>query len=498
MNMRIVILILIGLLVTAVAASAGCVGQAGPSVTPKPAPTESRIPKPESFVPDADTVVIGRVVEGLPPIQEGQNIYRDWVVEVESYVVNPLPDASLKVRILEQSGKMPVKGVHLREGEQLLLFLKTQDDHFTLLGGLMGAKYVIEDDKLRFSMYAFSPWEPLDETIARVKAVAKTWAGEELTEERRAEVIGIALDDPGIKDYLTGKDYEIGSVAPYRGEIVTGEIRYLVSISIPQRHQPELELAVVVNVTLCRVDETFVNLYATELSEKERNQVLQIALADRTVQELIGDRGYKVANINKGSCQETRDGKTSFYIFPKVELWLQPTLSENLEVYVNLGQKKVVKIFTESHLSPTPLESTASDRDFTLTLRILKTDYRVGEITEAILTLSYTGDQPVELTSPGGQYFDLLIRDGQGNIVYHWERQKYGPPPPLLPTVRETIAPDQSITRHLEFTIPQAGTFYIRGRNFGGWDYGQVLAAYPDGSGYGLYIETPFVLITAC
>jgi len=115
---------------------------------------------------------------------------------------------------------MPVKGVHLREGEHLLLFLKTQDDHFTLLGGLMGAKYVIEDDKLRFSMYAFSPWEPLDETIATVKAVAKTWAGEELTEERRAEVIGIALGDPGIKDYLTGKDYEIGSVAPYRGEIV--------------------------------------------------------------------------------------------------------------------------------------------------------------------------------------------------------------------------------------------------------------------------------------
>lgn len=75
-----------------------------------------------------------------------------------------------------------------------------------------------------------------------------------------------------------------------------------------------------------------------------------------------------------------------------------------------------------------PLESTASDRDFTLTIHIPKTDYQVGEIAEATLTLSYNGDQPVELTSPGGQYFDLLIRDGQGNIVYHWERQEYGPP----------------------------------------------------------------------
>lgn len=102
----------------------------------------------------------------------------------------------------------------------------------------------------------------------------------------------------------------------------------------------------------------------------------------------------------------------------------------------------------------------------------------------------------MELIAPGGQYFDLLIKDGRGDTVYHWERQEYGPPPPLLPTVRETIVPGQSITRHLEFTIPQAGMFYIRGRNFGGWNFGQVLAMYPDASGYGLYIDTPFVLIT--
>lgn len=315
-------LIVVGIVATisAFLLSAGCTKQAGPSVTSKPTPPPSEeawIPEPEPFVPSADTAVIGRVVEGLPPIPEGNSIYRDWVVKVENYVVNPLPDASLKVRILEQSGGFPVKGVHLGEGEYLLLFLKRQDDHFTLLGGLMGAKYIIEDGKVRFGMYAFSPWKPLDEVIARVKAVAETWTGEKLTEERKAEVTGIALDDPGISKYLTGKGYEIGSVAPYHGEIVPGEIRYLVSISIPDQRRPESELAVVVNVTREKVDKTFVNLYATELTETEKNQALQIALADRTVQGLIGDRGYKVANINKGSWQETHGERPLFTSFPR-------------------------------------------------------------------------------------------------------------------------------------------------------------------------------------
>jgi len=62
---------------------------------------------------------------------------------------------------------------------------------------------------------------------------------------------------------------------------------------------------------------------------------------------------------------------------------------------------------------------------------------------------------------------------------------------------KETINPGQSITKSLEFSLPKAGTFYIEGRNFGGWDYGQVLASYPDGSGYGLYIDTPFIVINA-
>jgi len=471
-----------------------------PLVTARPAAVSSEedwITKPEYFAPNADTIAIGRVIEGLPPVEKDNSIYRDWVFEVGSYVVNPLPDTSIKVRILEQSGMMPVKGVHLKEGEYLLLFLNKQDDHFTILGGLMGAKYIIDDGRIRYGMYGYSPWEPLDEAVARIKAVAETWADEELTPERKAEIIGIAMNYPGISEYLAGRNYET-EVGPYTRGIEPGVIRYMVSIYLREEPGINQDLRVVVNATKQNVEDIIFNVIEHRLTEEEENQALQIALADGTVQELIGGRGYKVApDIIRDGWQETREGEAYFYIFPKVELWLQPTISDILEIYVDLNQKKVVKIFTESHLSPMPLQSSDTDRDFTLSIKIPKTDYKVGETAEAVMTLSYTGDGPVELTAPGSQYFNLTIRDGQGNIVYQWEEHEYGPPPPALDWFKETINPGQSITKSLEFSLPKAGTFYIEGRNFGGWDYGQVLASYPDGSGYGLYIDTPFIVINA-
>ena len=114
-----------------------------------------------------------------------------------------------------------------------------------------------------------------------------------------------------------------------------------------------------------------------------------------------------------------------------------------------------------------------------------------------ILSLSYTGEVPVEITAPGSQYFDLIIRDGQGNIVYHWERQEFGFPAPAFDWFKETVQPGQTITKRLEFSLPQVGTFYLAGRNFGGWGYGQGLVDYPDGHGHGLYIDTPFIVIKA-
>jgi len=471
-----------------------------PLVTVKPAAVSSEedwIPKPEYFAPNAETIVIGRVTEGLPPVEKDNSIYRDWVFQVESYVFNPLPETSLKVRIHEQSGMMPVKGVHLSEGEYLLLFLNKQDDHFTILGGLMGAKYIIEDGRVRYGMYGYSAWEPLDEAIARIKAVAETWADEELTPEREAEVIRIALNYPGISECLADKSYET-KVGPYTRGIEPGVIRYMVSIYLREEPGINQDLRLVANATEQKVEDIIFNVIEHGLTEEEKNQARQIALADKTVQEVIGGRGYKLErDIIRDGWQEIQEGKARFYIFPKVELWLQPTISDILEIYVDLNQKKVVKIFTESQFSPMPLQSSASDRDFTLTINIPKTNYRVGEMAEATLALTYTGDQPVELTAPGSQYFDLLIKDGHGNIVYHWERQEYGPPPPALDWFKETINPGQSITKSLEFSVSKAGKLYIRGRNFGGWDYGQVLVDYPDGHGYGLYMDTPFIAIEA-
>ena len=471
-----------------------------PLVTAKPAAVSSEedwITKPEYFAPNADTIAIGRVTEGLPPIEKDNSIYRDWVFEVESYVFNPLPEASLKVRILEQSGMMPVKGVHLAEGEHLLLFLNAQDDHFTMLGGLMGAKYIIDDGRVRFGMYGYSPWEPLDEAVARIKAVAETWADEELTPGREAEVIGIAMNYPGISEYLAGRNYET-KVGPYTRGIEPSIIRYMVSMYLREKPEIRQDLRVVVNATQQKVEDIIFNVIEHGLIEEEENQALQIALADETVQEVIGDRGYKVApDIIRDGWQETREGKVYFYIFPKVELWLQPTISDIVEIYVDLNQKKVVKIFTESHLSPMPLQSSDTDRDFTLSIKIPKTDYKVGETAEAILSLSYTGEVPVEITAPGSQYFDLIIRDGQGNIVYHWERQEFGFPAPAFDWFKETVQPGQTITKRLEFSLPQVGTFYLAGRNFGGWGYGQGLVDYPDGHGHGLYIDTPFIVIKA-
>jgi hypothetical protein len=378
----------------------------------------------------------------------------------------------------------------------------------------MGAKFIIDGDRVSYSMIGNSPWEPLAEVISRIKMVADTWANEKLTSERRSQISNIAIGDPGIKEFLAGKDFEIGQITPYVSEDTLKEIHYIVSIDIPKQNQTDLQLAVTVNATQKKVDNIQVNLGYTAYSDEVKIKIQQIALSDPIVQELIGDRGYKIADIVRDSWQENIEGKTVINIFPKVEIWLQPAISNILNVFVDLKGERVVKIFNESHLSPSLLESSGSDRDFTLTVNIPKTTYRVGEIAEAILTLSYNGDQSVELSSTSGQYFDLLIRDDQNNIIYQWERYNAGlptyfpaptepiqPPPPLnmIPEhpFKETINPGQSITHRLEFSLPKAGTYYFCGRNFGGWDFGDVLADYPNGTGYGLYIEAPFIVIDA-
>jgi hypothetical protein len=433
-------------------------------------------------------------------------------VKIESYLVNPLPQDRLQVRIFDRSGAIPIKGVRLFQGERVLLFLSKEEDHFVIEGGLIGAKFVIEGDQVIYRLMGNSPPQPLTEVISRIKTVASAWAGEKLTDEHRSQVINLAVGEPGIKDFLAGRDFKINQVIPSVREDALAEIFYTVPIEVLNMDRIDVELAVRVNATRKKVENIQVNAY-TAYSDAEQNEIRQIALANPVVKGMIGGSAYKIGSIIiKDSWQDNVQGKIEINVFPKIEILLQPTISNILNVFVDPEAGKVVKIINESYISPEPLESSASRQDFNLSVKIPKTRYRVGETAVASLTLLYIGTGPVELSSPGGQYFDLIIRDDQNNIVYQWERYEAGlpaslpapaeitaPPPPLtaIPEnpVQETIGPGQSITANLEFSIPKAGTYYLSGRNYGGWGFGQILASYPGGGGYGLSLESPFVVI---
>lgn len=469
-------------------------------------------PEPSSFVPLSDAVVIGLVMPSPPQFQDGGNIYRDWTVKVENFIVNPLPQDSLKVRILEQAGRMPVKGVHLNQGEHLLMFLKAEGDHYIFVGGLMGAKYTIEGDNINYSLMGGSPRESLTAAIARIKTVADAWKNEKLTDQRKSQIVDIAVSDPGIKDFLAGKEYEIGQAGPSVSKDTLAQIRYNLSLFLPQQDHYDVELGVFVNLTQNKVDKILVNPGYTAYSDAVKNQIQQIALSDPAVKGLIGNRGYTISDASLDSWQDNIGGKTVINVLPKVDISLQPSVSNILHVFVDLKMQKAIKIINESYGSPSPLESGTCFQDFKLTVSIPKTIYQVGEVAEAALTLTYSGTQPIELSSPSGQYFDLLIKDNLNNILYQWERWNAGLPPALpKPTetiqpvppfngrpenpFKETLNPGQTISGRLEFSIPKAGTYYLEGRNYGGWDFGEILASYPGAGGYGLNIEAPFIII---
>jgi hypothetical protein len=340
----------------------------------KPAETPPPTAGPEVFVLDSDTVAIGTVGEGSLPIQQGRSIYRDWVFNVEEYVIRPLPEATLRIRILEED-IIPVKGVHLAEGQHLLVFLKKEGDHFIFAGGLMGAKFSVTDGKVQNAVMPSSVWA-LDDVIASINEVADTWAGETLTTERRIQIQNIALDDSSVKTFLTGKEYEV-NIWPYLWDFVSGEIRYAVEIESPNQQSWETDLVVIVNAPREKVDRLtlIVNHYHPGFTETDKDEVQRIALADETVQETIGGRGYEVSQISPDYWVEVKDGITLFHISPMVTLFLHLS-HEILYVFVDLDRKEVVKIFTESILSTNPLESSGINREFILTISIKDTQKR--------------------------------------------------------------------------------------------------------------------------
>jgi hypothetical protein len=277
--------------------------------------------------------------------------------------------------------------------------------------------------------------------LAKIELVAKTWAGEELTESRKQEILDIAFSEPGISRSLFGEDYQVAEVNPRVGTTdILDQKFYAVRTYVPTKSDREYCFIVLVNMTQNKVEDILWD-YHSEV--RLRDRVLDIALSDATVKELIGERPYEFAHycgVCWDSWQETWEGGTNFHIYPKVTIELLPNIpvkSTVLGVFVDPDENEVIKIVSESWVSPMTLESEKSEYDFTLTVSIPKTEYQIGETAEATLTLSYNGDEPVELRSPGGEYFDLLIKDEQGNTIYQWQVDKYGPPPPREPTPGE-------------------------------------------------------------
>ena len=105
----------------------------------------------------ADVIVIGMVGQGEPEVLVGRSFYRDWELEVEQYLTEPLPHDTLVIRTFTgatDSGgnRMPVKTPILAQEERGLLFLN-KDWHDPPLASYeypipdtLGRKFLIRDE----------------------------------------------------------------------------------------------------------------------------------------------------------------------------------------------------------------------------------------------------------------------------------------------------------------------------------------------------------------
>jgi hypothetical protein len=250
---------------------------------------------------------------------------------------------------LESDGGIPVKGIHLAQGEHLLVFLKQQGSYF-VFHGLLEGKFAIQNGQVSDAIFMGSPSEPLDVAITRIKAAVSTWAIENLTPDRKTQVLDIALNDPAIKAFLAERQYETTGMSPYLVGQVSGVIRYVVSMVIPKSDPSGFiaELTVVVNVTQNKVDNIALNPgWDFGLTASDKNEAIAIALADATIKEMLQNSSYDIWSVNWDSWQEQHDSTIFFYILPEVRIFLNPRGRLNLDIFVDLNEKKVVKVFKE-------------------------------------------------------------------------------------------------------------------------------------------------------
>ena len=179
-----------GLLITVMVWLAAC-SQTDSTVAdscPTPPPIYTGPNPVETYIAQADVIVVGIVGKGEPEILVGRSFYRDWELEVEQYVTEPLPHDTLVVRTLTGATnsvgyRMPVKSPSLAQGQRVLLFLeKDWDDpplavdEFTIVD-LFGGTFWIRDGRVSIRYLDESEeytTKELEEVIRRITDIVKS------------------------------------------------------------------------------------------------------------------------------------------------------------------------------------------------------------------------------------------------------------------------------------------------------------------------------------
>ena len=121
---------------------------------------------------------------------------------------------------------------------------------------------------------------------------------------------------------------------------------------------------------------------------------------------------------------------------------------------------------------PTPLQSTAVNGSFELTISVEKTVYAVGAPVNITLSITNISKQTVDFTHTGMD-FDFFVTNDTGNVIYQWS---IGRAFPLFAMI-EPLQPGESVTA--TYTWPQIcntdsstvgtpvspGTYYIVGKS---------------------------------
>jgi hypothetical protein len=116
---------------------------------------------------------------------------------------------------------------------------------------------------------------------------------------------------------------------------------------------------------------------------------------------------------------------------------------------------------------PSWVGAAATVGELELELHLPRRHYTVGERAPAILVLRNAGANPLDLTLPCGQYFQLVVRDDSGREVFNWTRETYGPVMPPCPRGERRLAPGESVQVTLHFPVPTAGRLRVGGARFG-------------------------------